>query len=234
MNNSMLSESDPTGLVDNSTPSELLNAIMKLAAWDEKSLETANLLITIWSSNAIARPNDRTSISELQRIIQYALNRAEAAATLPEEYRYRWEEASDMLEARRLNLVHADPEAQLRRRHVDKILALLLDQENNVFHQSALVTHLGVTTGRVTQLVGPLEAHGLLTKRKTGRDILLQLTTTGKQLAEKQAMVNVENNQILNSVEEAQEIPVSFGSLLLRPDLQNNSYDDRHYALNQL
>jgi DNA-binding MarR family transcriptional regulator len=178
-----LHANDPTLLVDRSTPPELLDAIQKLPAWDEKALETANLLITVWTSNAIARQNDREGISELQRLIHYALNRSDAAVTLPDEYRYRWEEASDLLESRRLNLAHADPEAQINRQHVREILELLHWHDEREFPQSELAGRFGVTTGRVTQIVGPLEANGLITKRKQGREVLLQLTTRGKSIA---------------------------------------------------
>ncbi|NTW55181.1 MAG: hypothetical protein HGB15_10620 [Chlorobaculum sp.] len=180
-----LHESDPTLLVDSTTPPELLEAILELANWDQKSLETANLLITVWSSSAIARPNDRESVSEMQRIIHYALHRSTAAASLPEEYRYRWEEASDLLEARRLNLAHADPDAQLGRKHVIEILQLLF-RAGGEFPQSRLAPLLGdISSGRVTQLIGPLEANGLITKRKHGRDNLLALTDIGLRHAGK-------------------------------------------------
>jgi DNA-binding MarR family transcriptional regulator len=174
-----LHASDPILFVDRSTPSELLEAVRALEIWDEQALDMANLLITVWSSDAIARANDREGISELQRIIHFTLTRANALSSLPEEYRCRWQEASDMLEARRLNLAHADPEMQLNRTHVPEILQWLFSNGNRELPQSELVKHLEVTAGRVTQLIGPLESSGLVSKRKHGRDILLQLTDIG-------------------------------------------------------
>ena len=178
-----LHASDPLLFVDRALPSDLLEAIKKLERWDERALEMANLLITVWSMDAIARANDREGISELQRIIHFTLNRAISLSTLPEEFRSRWQEASDMLEARRLNLAHADPDAQLGRRHVPEILQWLLSNGDRELPQSELVKHLEVTAGRVTQLIGPLESNGLVTKRKHGRDILLQLTESGRKHA---------------------------------------------------
>ena len=180
-----LNVSDPAMLVDRSTPAELLAAIRSLDTWNETALKVANRLISVWSARAIANPNDREGISELQRVIHYTLNRANSLSTLPDEFRYRWQEASDMLEARRLNLAHADPEAQLSRLHVPEILLLLLKAGNRELPQSELVQHLDVTTGRVTQLIGPLEANGLITKRKQGRDNILKLTDTGLKYAGK-------------------------------------------------
>ena len=183
MNALNLNVSDPAMLVDRSTAAELLAAIRSLDTWNETALKVANRLISVWSARVIAGVNDREGISELQRIIHYALNRANSMATLPEEFRYRWQEASDMLEARRLNLAYADPEAQLNRTHVPEILQWLLSNGNRELPQSELVTHLEVTAGRVTQLIGPLESSGLVTKRKQGRDILLQLTESGRKHA---------------------------------------------------
>ena len=178
-----LHASDPLLFVDRAIPSDLLEAIRKLERWDEQALDMANLLITVWSMDAIARPNDREGISEMQRLIHRALNGANSPASLPEEFIYRWQEASDMLEARRLNLAHADPETQLKRRHVPEILQLLLETGNRELPQLDLIKKLGVSAGRVTQLIGNLESSGLVTKRKHGRDILLQLTESGRKHA---------------------------------------------------
>ncbi|NTW55776.1 MAG: MarR family transcriptional regulator [Chlorobiaceae bacterium] len=185
MNTLNLNISDPSMLVDKATPIELLSAIRNLKEWGKTELNVVNRLISVWSARAIANPNDREGISELQRLIHYTLHRANTAKSLPEEYRYRWEEANDMLEARRLNLVHADPDAQFARRHVREILVYLHITGNHERPQSDLADRLGVTTGRVTQLIGNLEANGLITKRKHGRDNLLKLTETGLQYAKK-------------------------------------------------
>ena len=134
-----LHANDPLLFVDRAIPSELLEAIKKLERWDEQALDMANLLITVWSADAIARANDREGISELQRIIHFTLHRASSLSTLPEEFRCRWQEASDMLEARRLNLAHADPETQLNRTHVREILQWLVSNGNRELPQSELV-----------------------------------------------------------------------------------------------
>ena len=126
MNILNLQITDPGLYIEQTTPTELLVAIRNLDSWGEKELKTVNRMVSVWSARAIANPNDREGISELQRLIHFTINRAQASSNLPEEYRYRWLEASDMLEARRLNLAHADPEAQLGRKHVKKILNLLL------------------------------------------------------------------------------------------------------------
>lgn len=187
-----LNVSDPAMLVDRSTAAELLAAIRSLDTWNETALKVANRLISVWSARAIASASDREGISERQRLIHYALKRANSMATLPDEFRYRWQEASDMLEARRLNLAHANPETQLSRLHVDTILRLLFNAANHEMSQSELANRLDVklTSGRITQLIGPLEGHGLLSKRKRGRDNLLQLTEIGRKIAEQEDRKN--------------------------------------------
>ena len=179
MNALNLHADDPVLLVDRATAAELFAALRALAAWDEQALKTADLLISVWSAQAIARPNDREGIAELQRLIRYAREDARSAATLPPEFANRWQCASDLLEARRLDLAHADPEAQLHRRHVPEILRALAARKE--VPQSELAGQLRVSSGRVTQVIGPLEANGLLTKRRHGRDNLLQITEKGRE-----------------------------------------------------
>ena len=172
---------DPLLLVDRATPAELAAAMRRLEHWDERALETANRLISVWSARAIARPNDREGISELQRLIHRAV-KATGGSALPDEFGHRWQAASDLLEARRLNLAHADPAAQLCRRHVPEILQFLALAQSQEAPQSALAEHLGVSAGRITQIVGPLESSGLVSKRRTGRDNSLRLTAQGLEL----------------------------------------------------
>lgn len=180
MNEFNLQAADPSLLVDRATPAQLTAAIRRLVQWDERALATTDRLISVWSARAIARANDREGLSELQRLIQHALKGA-ASPSLPERYAHRWHAASDLLEARRLNLAHADPAAQLLRRHVPEILQFLARAKNQEAPQSALAEHLGVSAGRITQIVGPLESHGLISKRRTGRDNTLRLTEQGQE-----------------------------------------------------
>lgn len=186
MNVLNLQTDDPVLLVDRATPAELAAAIRRLEQWDERALETTNRLISIWSARAIARTNDREGLSELQRLIHHALKGTVGSPKLPDQFAHRWQAISDLLEARRLNLAHADPAAQLRRRHVPEILRFLALAQSQETPQSALVEHLGVSTSRITQIIGPLESSGLISKRRTGRDNTLRLTQQGRELLPKQ------------------------------------------------
>lgn len=176
-----LHTNDPALLADRATPAQLAAAIHRLHEWDEPALATADLLIAVWSARAIARPNDREGIAELQRLIQRALAEGATGCTPPPEYAHRWQAIGDLLQARWLNLAHANPEAQLRRRHVPEVLAFL-DRADGEAMQSALLEYLGVSAGRITQILGPLEGHGLIERQRKGRDNILRLTALGKQL----------------------------------------------------
>lgn len=169
-------------LVDCGAPAALANAIRHMEEWDTHSMEAANRLLSVWSARVIARPNDREGIAELQRLIHYALKGSSAPSGLSDEYVHRWQATSDLLEARRLNLAHAAPEAQLSRRHVPQILQFLSQARNQEVLQSELVAHLGISAGRVTQIIGPMESHGLIVKQRTGRDNTLRLTEKGQEL----------------------------------------------------
>lgn len=93
---------DPVTLVDRHDVFELMLAIQHIQEWDATSLAAADLLITCWSSQAIARPKDREEIEQLQRVIDYAINHS--SALLPQEYVSRWKGCYSILEIRRLQL----------------------------------------------------------------------------------------------------------------------------------
>lgn len=212
-----LHESDPVFAAIRAETIDLFHAVRELKYWDEQALGMANMMITVWSAKAIANPNNREGISEIQRLIHFALQKAKSAASLPDEYRYRWLQASDMLESRRLNLAHADPEAQLSRRHVPDILEFIAENNNSAIKQSELEILLDVSSGRVTQLAGSLESCGLVSKRKQGRDIFLQLTATGQKYAELSAK---KNRKPAARSPEITEPETGFGGFLCRDNDQ--------------
>jgi DNA-binding MarR family transcriptional regulator len=218
MNTLNLHASDPVFVAVRAETTDLHKAIRDLDHWDQQALGMANMLITVWSARAIANPNNREGISELQRLIHYALEKAQSSASLPEEFRYRWVQASEMLESRRLNLAHADPAAQLQRRHVPDILDFLNERNSSEVGQSELEKLLDLSAGRITQLVGSLESCGLVNKRKQGREIFLELTATGQKYAELSADKTLKP---ATSLSQKTEHEPGFRGLL-SPDKQQN------------
>ena len=178
-----LHASDPLMLTTCATPAELLAAIRALETWDVESLDATNLLLCVWAGRAIASPNDREGITELQRLIGHTIGWAKSRETLPKEYQHRWNQMSDLLEGRRMILAHADPESQMKRPHVSEMFRFMLESGNAEVRQSDIREFLGVSERRMVGLIGPLEAHGLITKRKVGLDQLLRLTEVGKEYA---------------------------------------------------
>lgn len=210
-----LHASDPVFVAVRAETTDLHKAIRELDHWDQQALGMANMLITVWSARAIANPNNREGISELQRLIHYALEKAQSSTSLPEEFRYRWLQASDMLESRRLNLAHADPAAQLQRRHVPDILDFLNERKSNEVGQSEIEKLLDLSAGRITQLVGSLESCGLVNKRKQGREIFLELTATGQKYAVLSASKKQNKEALSSPISESE---TGFSGLLSRDD----------------
>lgn len=179
-----LHASDPVFASLRAKPSELIEAIRELDQWDSQTISMANMLLTVWASKAIASPNDPEGIAELQRLIHYALKTAISAPSIPDEFRHRWNQTNDMLEARHLELTITEPTTLLQRRHIPEILEFLLQRSPQEVRQAEIETLIKVSPGRVTQLVGSLCACRLTSKRKKGRDIMLQLTAEGRKQAE--------------------------------------------------
>lgn len=173
-------------LIDKSTPQQLSATIRRLKEWDARALDCANRMLTVWTQAAIARPNDQQGIAELQRLIHHALHPLAATPVPPESYQARWQGFSDLLEARRLELAHADPAALLRRRNVKEILDAIA-VAGGTLEQARIAEQLDVSAGRVTQLVSLMESHGLLTRQRHGRDNRLSTTAMGRELTPKTA-----------------------------------------------
>ena len=192
-----LTTSEASRLIATATPRDLAKTIRALPCWSPPALEAADLLFINWSSRACARQGDREEINEIQKALTQALNQADSATTLPQTFRDRWQACSDLLEARRLELAHAAPDKLMTRRHVPEILQELYALEirrpaqdtPKESKQGELIDRLSlpITPGRLSQLLALMEAHGLITRQRSGRDNQLALTEAGKTLAAKSA-----------------------------------------------
>ncbi|MBL8470926.1 MAG: helix-turn-helix transcriptional regulator [Rhodocyclaceae bacterium] len=184
----LLNHPDPGRLVASSSPEEVVDALRQLGAedpWPDWSLRLLDRLFIVWSAAAIARHSDEQGIAELQSALAYACTRARNAATLPESWRARWQAASDMLESRRQGLQGRDPDLILGRKHVQTLLGMLGAQETAQSDLAAALSGQGVdiTPGRLSQLLSLMESHGLLEKRKDGRENRLKLSEQGAKYA---------------------------------------------------
>lgn len=184
----LLRHPEPALLADSATPDEILQALRQCSAedgWPDESVDLVDFLLTSWTADFSARPDDRESIAELQRLITYTRTRAGNHPALPPATSARWSALSDVLEARRRTMAARDPELILERRHVRSILAAIAA---GCASQQTLDEHLkqqniAVSPGRLSQLLSLMEAHGLITRKREGRENRLGLSPSGAQHA---------------------------------------------------
>lgn len=182
----LLSHPEPSALADTATPEQVLLALREMApedAWPDWTLRLLDYLMVVWSAEAVARPADREGIAELQTFINYALERTANAARLPDSWRQRWQAINDVLESRRMDLAGRNPDMVLGRKHVDTLLKMLEIGERSQADVSASLKMRGIeiTPGRLSQLLSLLEGHGLVERRRVGRENQVKLTEEGRR-----------------------------------------------------
>lgn len=182
----LLSHPEPSALADTATPEQVLLALREMApedAWPDWTLRLLDYLMVVWSAEAVARPADREGIAELQTFINYALERTANAARLPDSWRQRWQAINDVLESRRMDLAGRNPDMVLGRKHVDTLLKMLEIGERSQADVSASLKMRGIeiTPGRLSQLLSLLEGHGLVERRRVGRENQIKLTEEGRR-----------------------------------------------------
>jgi predicted transcriptional regulator len=180
----LLNHPEPSALVDTVSPEQVLLALRKLEAtdaWPEWTLKLLDYLSVVWSAEAVARPADREGVAELQTLINYALERTANAARLPDSWRQRWQAINDVLESRRMELAGRNPALVLGRKHVDTLLEMLAGGEKGQTYLTAGLKMRGIeiSAGRLSQLISLLEGHGLLERRRVGRENQIKLTEEG-------------------------------------------------------
>ncbi|MBL8446945.1 MAG: MarR family transcriptional regulator [Zoogloeaceae bacterium] len=179
-----LRSDEPAHLATFASAQELVQASRALEAWDDTTAGNADLILVVLATRACARKGDREEIGAVQRAITNLTSQARAAATLPPEYRARWLGFADILEARRLQLAAAAPDALLSRRHVPEILQLAIETHGGL-KQSEISERLGakVSPGRISQLLTLMESHGLIERTRTGRDNLVKAPESARNVA---------------------------------------------------
>lgn len=179
----LLLHPDPAQLSSTANAADMLAALRALQptdAWTERALQTVDQVLVTWTATAAARPDDVEGIAELQRLIDYARHRSANLETLPAASEHRWHALTDVLESRRLAIEGRDASRILRRNHVRTILAQIGSGTTQPNLAAALQQHgIDISAGRLSQLLGLLESHGLLQRRRDGRENRLTLTADG-------------------------------------------------------
>lgn len=183
----LLHHPDPAQLSSITSPAEILAAVRQFGAndgWSPRALQTLDHLLVVWTANTAARPDDVEGIAELQQLIDYVRHRSANRQHLPLASQSRWEALHDVLESRRHAIAGRQPERILDRAHVRAILGLIGTGTTQRELTAGLQGRdINISSGRLSQLLSLMEAHGLIDRRREGRENRLSLTPAGQQAA---------------------------------------------------
>lgn len=183
----LLHHPDPAQLSSVTSTAEILAAVRQFGAndgWSPRALQTLDHLLVVWTANTAARPDDVEGIAELQQLIDYVRHRSANRQHLPPASQNRWEALHDVLESRRHAIAGRQPERILERAHVRAILDLIGTGTTQRELTAGLQGRdINISSGRLSQLLSLMEAHGLIDRRREGRENRLSLTPAGQQAA---------------------------------------------------
>lgn len=183
----LLHHPDPAQLSSVTSTAEILAAVRQFGAddgWSPRALQTLDHLLVVWTANTAARPDDVEGIAELQQLIDYVRHRSANRQHLPLASQSRWEALHDVLESRRHAIAGRQPERILDRAHVRAILGLIGTGTTQRELTAGLQGRdISISSGRLSQLLSLMEAHGLIDRRREGRENRLSLTPAGQQAA---------------------------------------------------
>ena len=183
----LLHHPDPAQLSSVTSTAEILAAVRQFGAddgWSPRALQTLDHLLVVWTANTAARPDDVEGIAELQQLIDYVRHRSANRQHLPLASQSRWEALHDVLESRRHAIDGRQPDRILKRAHVRAILDLIGTGTTQRELTAGLQGRdISISSGRLSQLLSLMEAHGLIDRRREGRENRLSLTPAGQQAA---------------------------------------------------
>lgn len=180
-----LRTSDPELRVDDSSPLELLAAARELPEWDDTTRYVADYLLNAWTLRACSN-DDPESIAELETVLDALLERLPNASQLPESLRGRWQGYLSLLAGQLLRLPSADDLKDLLARDQIRNLLQSLPADGSYLPQGDLKDAESYSASRLSQLLGEIADHGLISSRKHGRKKDWRLTERGQQLLAEQ------------------------------------------------
>lgn len=161
----------PEDLAEQSEPAEALAALRTLDELTQSQIIALDVYLNHWVLVLLLRPQDSDGILEVQQLCSLARVLAGTAAE-SEAARIRWKAFSDLLEGKRNALQVNATAAPFKLLHEETILQLAGQPE---CRQSDLIKELKLTAGRVSQLLGTLEAQGKIVRQRRGKESWVSL-----------------------------------------------------------
>lgn len=185
----------PEDLAEQSEPAEALAALRALDELTAAQIAAMDVYLNHWVLVVLLRPQDHDGILEVQQLCGLAGVLSGSAAET-EVFRVRWKAFGDLLEGKRTALQVNAAEASFKLLHEDAILKRASQPDCK---QTDLVKELKLSAGRVSQLLGVLEAQGKIVRQRKGKECRVSLPAAGKD-AERPAPFEDHSGSAINDM----------------------------------
>lgn len=163
----------PEDLADTVDPSLVEEALRELRGLDDAQKDALAYALDYWIVQTIERPTDRESTLLLDRICAIAV-RLSGDEPSTAEFRVRLETFRDLLETKRQAI--AARESRQRPLQAKAVLAAL---QPGSLNQTELGQRLGLSAGRISQVLAVMEERGLIQRVRKGRESLVSIPKAG-------------------------------------------------------
>lgn len=164
----------PEDLIERCEPTDMLAAIRSLSQLDPTQMDKLDLYLDEWTLTVLVRPNDAQGVQEMLSLCEMA---HDLAPTTPEAtpMRHRWQAFESLLEGKRLRLQAQASEPVAKLLQQDPVLDGIRAAPQGRIRQQDLAQQLGLSKGRISQILGVLEDRGHITRQRQGRESWVSL-----------------------------------------------------------
>jgi hypothetical protein len=161
---------EPGALVDLEDLSQLFESICAIDPWTERHAEVLDYVYSCKVARALDRRAGSDELRELHEHIRRAAGLVRSESHLVEAWAARWRGYAAVLDARIGAIATQDIGAVLSRTHVKTILEILGRGGATGVAQAGIQQQLGLGKANLTRVLGLMEDHDLIERRKVGRD----------------------------------------------------------------
>lgn len=167
----------PEDLIERCEPADMLAAIRSLNQLDHTQMDKLDLYLDEWTLTVLVRPNDAEGVQEMLSLCEMAHDLAPAT---PEAapMRHRWQAFESLLEGKRLRLQAQASEPVAKLLQQDPVLDCIRAAPQGRMRQQDLAQQLGLSKGRISQILGVLEDRGHITRQRQGRESWVSLLSS--------------------------------------------------------
>jgi DNA-binding transcriptional ArsR family regulator len=154
----------PERLAETSDPADVLTALQESPALSAAQVKALDYAVSHWVTDALGRPADIEGLLLLDQLCALAVRRAGVAGPDFESRLAGWR---TLMENKRLVVQGRESGRARRLLQTQPLLGALADGTKT---QAALADELGVSAGRISQLLAVLEEGGLVQRQRLGRE----------------------------------------------------------------